>query len=196
VDIKLKGLSFDIIKQALAQAKEGRLYILDKIEAAIAKPRAELSPYAPRVISFKINPEKIGAVIGPGGKMIRSITEETGVQIDIEDDGTILITTADAEAAKVAKKKIDDLTFEPQVGDVFSGKVVRLMNFGAFVELPGGKDGLIHISQLAENRVAKVEDVVKVGDEVIVKVVEKDDMGRINLTKKGVTEEDRKRIHP
>lgn len=196
VDIKLKGLSFDIIKQALTQAKEGRLYILDKIEAAIAKPRAELSPYAPRVISFKINPEKIGAVIGPGGKMIRSITEETGVQIDIEDDGTVMITTADAEAAKVAKQKIDDLTFEPKVGDVFSGRVVRIMNFGAFVELPGGKDGLIHISQLDEKRVAKVEDVVKMGDEVIVKVVEKDDMGRINLTKKGVTEEDKKRIHP
>jgi polyribonucleotide nucleotidyltransferase len=125
--------------------------------------------------------------------MIRSIIEETGVQIDIEDDGTVLITTADAEAAKVAKKKIDDLTFEPKVGDVFKSKVDRIMNFGAFVPLPGGKDGLIHISQLSEKRVARVEDVVKMGTPVIVKVVEIDDMGRINLTLKGVTEEDKKR---
>ncbi len=114
VDIKIKGLSFDIIERALSQAKEGRDFILDKMEEAIKSPRAELSPYAPRVISFKIDPEKIGAVIGPGGKMIRSITEETGVQIDIEDDGTVLITTADAAAAKVAKAKIDELTFSPQ----------------------------------------------------------------------------------
>jgi polyribonucleotide nucleotidyltransferase len=193
LDIKIKGLTDQIIQQALEQAKEGRLFILEKMEAVINSPRAELSPYAPRVITLKIDPSKIGAVIGPGGKMIRSITEETGVQIDIEDDGTILITTADAEAAKAAKARIDALTFEPKVGDVFNGEVVRLMNFGAFVELPGGKDGLIHISQLAERRVAKVEDVVKIGDRVMVKVVEIDDMGRINLTLKGVTEEDKKR---
>jgi polyribonucleotide nucleotidyltransferase len=194
VDIKIKGLSFDIIDRALNQAKDGRNYILDKMEETIKAPRAELSPYAPRVISFKIDPEKIGAVIGPGGKMIRSITEETGVQIDIEDDGTVLITTADAEAAKIAKKKIDELTFSPQEGDVFRGPVVRLMPFGAFVELPGGKDGLVHISQLAERRVAKVEDVVKMGDMVVVKVMEIDDMGRINLTMSHVTDEDKKHI--
>ncbi len=193
VDIKIKGLSFELIKQALEQAKEGRNFILDKMEAVIAKPRPDLSPYAPRVISFKIDREKIGTVIGPGGKMIRSIIEETGVQIDIEDDGTVLITTADSEAAKKAKAKIDSLTFEPKVGDVFSGEVVRIMNFGAFVDLPGGKDGLIHISQLSDRRVARVEDAVKMGQKVIVKVVEIDDMGRINLTLKGVTEEDKKR---
>lgn len=193
VDIKIKGLSFNLIRQALEQAKEGRNFILDKMEAVIAQPRAELSPYAPRVISFKIDKEKIGAVIGPGGKMIRSIIEETGVQIDIEDDGTVLITTADSEAAKKAKARIDSLTFEPKVGDVFNGEVVRIMNFGAFVDLPGGKDGLIHISQLSDHRVARVEDVVKMGQEVTVKVVEVDDMGRINLTLKGVTEEDKKR---
>jgi polyribonucleotide nucleotidyltransferase len=193
VDIKIKGLSYELIKQALEQAREGRNFILDKMEAVIAQPRPDLSPYAPRVISFKIDKEKIGTVIGPGGKMIRSIIEETGVQIDIEDDGTVLITTADPEAAKKAKARIDELTFEPKAGDVFKGKVDRIMNFGAFVPLPGGKDGLIHISQLADRRVAKVEDVVKMGQDVIVKVVEIDDMGRINLTLKGVTEEDKKR---
>jgi polyribonucleotide nucleotidyltransferase len=193
VDIKIKGLSFEIIERALQQAKEGRNFILDKMEEAIKAPRAELSPYAPRVITLKIDPSKIGAVIGPGGKMIRSITDETGVQIDIEDDGTVLITTADAEAAKIAKARIEALTFEPKVGDVFNGEVVRIMNFGAFVDLPGGKDGLIHISQLSDRRVAKVEDAVKLGQQVTVKVVEIDDMGRINLTLKGVTAEDKQR---
>ncbi|MDD5593679.1 MAG: polyribonucleotide nucleotidyltransferase [Candidatus Margulisbacteria bacterium] len=195
VDIKIKGLSFEIIERSLEQAKEGRIFILDKMQAVIAQPKAELSPYAPRVISFKIDTEKIGAVIGPGGKMIRSIIEETGVQIDIEDDGTVLITTADADAAKKAKAKIDELTFEPREGDVFKGEVVRIMPFGAFVELPGGKDGLVHISQLAERRVATVEDVVKLGDVVTVKVIEVDNMGRINLTMSHVTEDDKKRIY-
>ena len=194
VDIKIKGLSFDLIKQALEQAKEGRFFILDKMEALIAAPRAELSPYAPRVISFKIDPEKIGMVIGPGGKMIRKITEETGVQIDIEDDGTVLITTPDAEAAKVAKAMIDELTFEPKVGEIYKGKVVRLMNFGAFVELPGGKDGLVHISQLDDRRVDKVEDVCRIGDELVVKLVEVDDQGRYNLSRKAVTPAEREKF--
>ena len=194
VDIKIKGLSFDLIKQALEQAKEGRFFILDKMEALIAAPRAELSPYAPRVISFKIDPEKIGMVIGPGGKMIRKITEETGVQIDIEDDGTVLITTPDAEAAKVAKAMIDELTFEPKVGEIYKGKVVRLMNFGAFVELPGGKDGLVHISQLDDRRVDKVEDVCHIGDELVVKLVEVDDQGRYNLSRKAVTPAEREKF--
>jgi polyribonucleotide nucleotidyltransferase len=194
VDIKIKGLSFDLIKQALEQAKEGRFFILDKMEALIAAPRAELSPYAPRVISFKIDPEKIGMVIGPGGKMIRKITEETGVQIDIEDDGTVLITTPDAEAAKVAKAMIDELTFEPKVGEIYRGKVVRLMNFGAFVELPGGKDGLVHISQLDDRRVDKVEDVCRIGDELVVKLVEVDDQGRYNLSRKAVTPAEREKF--
>lgn len=194
VDIKIKGLSHEVIKKALLKAREGRLYILDKMAQAIAAPRESLSPYAPRIISFKINPEKIGLVIGPGGKNIKKIIEETGVQVDIEDDGTVLITTSDPEAAKEAKRRIDDMTFEPKEGNVFSAKVVRIMPFGAFVELPGGKDGLVHISQLSERRVAKVEDVVKLSDDVIVKVVEIDDMGRINLTMKNVTEEDKKRL--
>lgn len=194
VDIKIKGLKHEIIAQALQQAKEGREYILDKMAQAIAAPRAELSPYAPRVITLHIDKEKIGTVIGPGGKMIRSIVEETGVQIDIEDDGTVLITTSDPEAGKKAQARIEELTWEPRVGDVFRGRVERIMNFGAFVSIPGGKDGLIHISQLSNQRVAKVEDAVKIGDELLVKVVEIDDMGRINLTLKGVTEEDRQRV--
>lgn len=193
VDIKIKGLSYELIKQALEQAKEGRLYILDRMQEVIAAPRPELSPYAPRVIAFKIEVDKIGLVIGPGGKTIKKIIEETGVQIDIEDDGTVLITTPDPEAGKKAKAAIDELTFEPKPGDVFKSKVERIMAFGAFCSLPGGKDGLVHISQLADRRVAKVEDVVRIGQEVIVKVVEIDDMGRINLTLKGVTEEDKKR---
>ncbi|MBU0630137.1 MAG: polyribonucleotide nucleotidyltransferase [Candidatus Margulisbacteria bacterium] len=193
VDIKIKGLSFDLIKRALEQAKEGRYYILDKMEAILPKPSTELSPFAPRVISFKIDPEKIGMVIGPGGKNIRRITDETGVQMDIEDDGTIRITTNDAEMAKKAKAEVDAITFEPKAGDVFHSKVVRIMDFGAFCEIPGGKDGLVHISQLAPQRVARVEDVLKLDDEVIVKVIEIDDKGRINLTMKGVSEEEKKR---
>ncbi|MFA4843952.1 MAG: polyribonucleotide nucleotidyltransferase [Candidatus Margulisiibacteriota bacterium] len=193
VDIKIKGLSFEIIERALQQAKEGRNFILDKMEETIKEPRAEMSPYAPRVITIKIDPSKIGMVIGPGGKNIRRITEETGVQIDINDDGTILITTADAEGAKKAKAEIEAITFEPKIGDVFKSRVVRIMAFGAFCEIPGGKDGLIHISHLSNQRVGKVEDVLKIDDEVIVKVIEIDDMGRINLTVKGVTDEDKKR---
>ena len=195
VDIKIKGLTYEILEVALNQAKEGRISILDKIEEAIKVPREELSEYAPRVISFKINPEKIGLVIGPGGKNIRRIIEETGVQVDIEDDGTVLITTSDSEGAKEAKRRIDEMTFEPKEGDVFKSKVVRIMQFGAFVELPGGKDGLVHISQLDKKRVAKVEDVVNVGDEVVVKVMEIDREGRINLTIKGVTSEDNQKVH-
>lgn len=194
VDIKIKGLSFEIIAQALEQAKEGRFYILDKMEAVIANPRAELSPYAPRVISFKIDKEKIGMVIGPGGKNIKRIVEETGVQIDIEDDGTVRITTVDPEAGKRAKAEVDEITFEPKEGDVFKSNVERIMPFGAFIALPGGKDGLVHISHISDRRIARVEDVLKLGDEVIVKVIEIDDMGRINLTIRGVTEEDKKRV--
>ncbi|KAF0134655.1 MAG: pnp [Candidatus Saganbacteria bacterium] len=194
VDVKIRGLSYEVVEQALSQAKEGRFFILDKMEDAIKAPREEMSKYAPRIISFDINPEKIGMVIGPGGKNIKAIIEETGVQIDIEDSGKVLITTADAEAGKLARKKIEDITFEPKIGDVFSSRIVRITNFGAFAELPGGKDGLIHVSQISQNRVNKVEDVLSVGDEVVVKVVEIDDMGRINITLKGVTEEDKKRI--
>jgi len=195
VDIKTKGLSYEVVEKALEQAKDGRLFILDKIESAISGPRGDLSPYAPRIISFKVSPDKIGLVIGPGGRNIKKIIEETGVQVDIEDDGTVLITTNDSEGAKEAKRRIDSMTFEPKAGDVFKAPVVRIMQFGAFIELPGGKDGLVHISQIDNKRVNKVEDVLNIGDEVVVKVVEIDDMGRINLTMKGVTDEDKLKIH-
>lgn len=194
VDVKIDGLSLELIEKIFVKAHEARNIILDKIKAAIAAPREDLSPYAPRVTCIQIDPSKIGLVIGPGGKNIRKIVEETGAQIDIEDDGRVLITSSDSEGAKNAQKTIEDLTYEPRVGDVFKGKVVRIMGFGAFVEIIPGKDGLVHISQIAAHRIAKVEDALKIGDEVIVKLVEIDDMGRLNLSIKAVTPEDKKKI--
>jgi polyribonucleotide nucleotidyltransferase len=157
----------------------------------IAKPRPELSEFAPRITVLQINPEKIGVVIGPGGKTIKKITEETGVQIDIEDDGKVLITATDPEGARKAKEIINQLTMEIEVGDVFLGKVMRILPFGAFVEMVPGKEGLVHISQIAPRRLSRVEDGVKIGEEVWVKVVEIDDMGRYNLSIKAVTEQDK-----
>ncbi len=176
------------------QAKEARLFILQKMEEALSTPREELSPYAPRVTSVQINPSKIGLVIGPGGKTIKKIIEETGAQIDIEDEGRVLITAADPEGAKKAQKMVEDLTYEPKVGDVFLGKVVRIMPFGAFVEIVPGKDGLVHISQISPQRVARVEDVLKIGDEAVVKLVEIDDMGRLNLSIKAVTPQEKEKF--
>lgn len=184
MDIKIKGISIEIMKKALEQAKAGRAFILSKMLETINNPRTELSQFAPRVIAITIPVEKIGMVIGPGGKNIRKIIEDTGMQIDIEDDGRVFITGTDAKGAEMAKNIIQDMTMEAEVGKTYTGKVVRLMNFGAFVEILPGKDGLVHISQLAKTRVAKVEDVVKVGDEVKVKVIEIDDQGRINLSMK------------
>lgn len=186
MDIKIKGISREILNQALAQAKEGRLFILDKMLSAIAKPRTELSAYAPRIITFTIDPERIRDVIGPGGKMIRKIIEETGAEIDIEDDGSVFIAAVDVKAGNKAKEMIDRLTCDVEVGATYMGKVTRLMNFGAFVEVLPGKEGLVHISQLAKERVAKVEDVVNVGDEILVKVIEIDKQGRVNLSRKAV----------
>ncbi|MFH1683866.1 MAG: polyribonucleotide nucleotidyltransferase, partial [Candidatus Margulisiibacteriota bacterium] len=194
VDVKIDGLDHDIIAKIFKQAHEARMKILDKMESVLKQPRAELSQYAPRVSSIMINPEKIGLVIGPGGKNIKRIIEETGAQIDIEDDGRVLITAADADAAKQAQRIIENMTYEPKVGEVFKGKVVRLMPFGAFVEMIPGKDGLVHVSQISQQRVNKVEDVLKLGDEVIVKLMEVDEKGRNNLSMKAVTEEDKKRI--
>ncbi|MGB9613536.1 MAG: polyribonucleotide nucleotidyltransferase, partial [Candidatus Margulisiibacteriota bacterium] len=195
LDIKIKGLSYELIRQALEQAKEARLIILDKMNEVISTPRPDLSPYAPRVITFSIDPEKIGLVIGPAGKNIKKIIEETGVQIDIQDNGQVFITTPDPLAAKKAKSAIDALVFEPKVGDVFKVKIMRIVPFGAFVELPGGKDALIHISEIADRRIGRVEDYLSLGQEVIAKIIEIDELGRVNLTLKGVTEEDKKRIH-
>ena len=186
MDIKLKGIPSEVIERGLKQAYEGRLFILDKMNQAISTNRPELSKYAPRIYRLKINPEKIGTVIGPGGKMIRSIVEQTKSKIDIEDDGTVLISSNDEESAKKAIKIIEDLTKEVEVGAVYTGKVTRLMDFGAFVEVLPGKEGLVHISELADHRVASVEDEVKVGDEIMVKVIEIDRMGRVNLSRRAV----------
>lgn len=193
MDIKISGITREVLQQALEQARKGRLFILDKMLAVIDKPRAELSPYAPRMLTFEIDPEKIRDVIGPGGKTIRKIIEETGVDIDIEDDGRVFITSVDSAAGEKAKAIIDRLTSDVEVGKTYLGKVVRLMNFGAFVEILPGKEGLVHISQLAKERVARVEDVVQVGDEILVKVIEIDKLGRINLSRKALLlEQERK----
>jgi polyribonucleotide nucleotidyltransferase len=186
MDIKVKGISRAILEQALEQARQGRLFILDKMLAAIEKPRTELSLYAPRIIRFSIDPDRIRDVIGPGGKIIRKIVEETGAEIDIEDDGRVFIAAVDAKAGEKAQEIIKRLTSDVEVGAIYMGKVTRLMNFGAFVEVLPGKEGLVHISQLAKDRVAKVEDVVSVGDEIMVKVTEIDKQGRVNLSRKAV----------
>ncbi len=184
MDIKIQGIAGDTMKRALAQAKEGRMFILGKMLEAISEPREELSPYAPRIIIMNIDPDKIRDVIGPGGKIIRHIIDETGVKIDIEDDGRVFIASQDGEAGEKAQKMIEDLTADVEVGRIYTGTVTRTTNFGAFVEILPGKEGLVHISQLAHSRVGKVEDVVEVGDSVIVKVTEIDGLGRINLSRK------------
>ncbi|HBL36072.1 MAG TPA: polyribonucleotide nucleotidyltransferase [Firmicutes bacterium] len=186
MDMKISGISKDILQQALEQARKGRLFILDKMLAVIDQPRADLSPFAPRMITFDIDPDKIRDVIGPGGKTIRKIIEDTGVDIDIEDDGRVFITSVDSTAGEKAKAIIDRLISDVEVGKTYLGKVARLMNFGAFVEILPGKEGLVHISQLDKERVAKVEDVVQVGDEILVKVIEIDKLGRINLSRKAL----------
>ncbi|MBQ4264303.1 MAG: polyribonucleotide nucleotidyltransferase, partial [Clostridia bacterium] len=186
MDIKIKGIDEAILRQALSQALDGRLFILGKMLETLPQPRAELSPYAPKIISFMINPEKIAEVIGPRGKMINKIIEETGVKIDIEDDGSVFIATNDAAAAAKARRLIEGIAKDVEVGEVYMGKVVRMMNFGVFVELLPGKDGMIHISKLAKGRVEKCEDVVKIGDEIEVKVAEIDSQGRVNLIRNDI----------
>ena len=181
MDIKIAGIDREILKTALAQALQGRLHILGIMLETLGQPRDHLSPYAPKIVRFTINPEKIREVIGPGGKMINKIIAETGVKIDIEDDGRVFLSTPDEAAAAKARKIIEGIAKDIEVGDVFTGKVVRIMNFGAFVELAPGKDGMIHISKLANHRVEKVEAVVNIGDELEVKVNEIDAQGRINL---------------
>jgi polyribonucleotide nucleotidyltransferase len=186
LDIKLKGISYEIVAGAIKQAREAHMEILDKLRQAISASRPELSPYAPRMYKLTIDPSKIGTVIGPGGKTIRSIIEETKVTIDVENDGTVIIGSSSKEAADKAIEKVESLTREVEVGAVYTGKVTRLTNFGAFVEVLPGKEGLVHISELADYRVAKVEDIVEVGDEIMVKVIEIDHLGRINLSRRAV----------
>ncbi|WP_312202128.1 polyribonucleotide nucleotidyltransferase [Anaerospora hongkongensis] len=190
MDIKIAGLTREILSDALEQARLGRAHILGKMLAAIREPRKELSPFAPRIITMEIDPDKIRDVIGPGGKTIKKIIDETGVTIDIEDDGKVFIAAVDSEAGQKAVRIIQNLTRDVEVGAIYLGKVTRLMNFGAFVEIIPGKEGLVHISQLARERVAKVEDVVKIGDEIMVKVTEIDRQGRVNLSRKELLKEE------
>lgn len=186
MDIKITGINRAILKQALAQAYDGRMFIMDAMLAAIPAPRTELSPYAPRVLQMKIDVDKIKDVIGSGGKTIKKIIEFTGVEIDVEETGVVHILSVDADAAARAQKMIEDIVREPEVGEIYEGPVVKIMDFGAFVNILPGKDGLVHISQLAKKRVNKVEDVVKVGDIVRVKLVEIDKQGRLNLSMKAL----------
>ena len=184
MDIKVHGLSREILEKALAQAKEGRMFIMNKMLEVIPAPKPELSPYAPRIISMQIDPDKIRTVIGPGGKTINRIIADTGVKIDIDDTGLIYIAAPDMESANAGVKEIELLTKDVEVGEVYEGKVVRIMNFGAFIEILPGKEGLLHISKMAKERVEKVQDVMNIGDIVKVKVTEIDSQDRINLSRK------------
>ncbi|WP_420007441.1 polyribonucleotide nucleotidyltransferase [Xanthomonas sacchari] len=188
MDIKIEGITEEIMKQALAQAKAGRLHILGEMSKALTTPRAELSDYAPRLLTIKIHPDKIREVIGKGGSTIQAITKETGTQIDIQDDGTIVIASVNAIAAQAAKSRIEQITSDVEPGRIYEGKVAKIMDFGAFVTILPGKDGLVHVSQISSERVEKVGDKLKEGDMVKVKVLEVDKQGRIRLSMKAVEE--------
>jgi polyribonucleotide nucleotidyltransferase len=190
MDIKIEGVTFEIMEQALHQAKEARLHILEAMNSALSAPRAELALSAPRVIIVQINPEKIGALIGPGGKNIRGIQERTGAKIDVEEDGKVFISTPDGAAGKLAEEAVRQLTMEIATGQVFEGKVVRIEDFGCFVELAPGRDGMCHISELAMERVPSVDDVVQMGDTLKVKVVNVDPTGKIRLSRKAILMEE------
>ena len=189
MDIKTEGINREIMDAALKQAREGRMHILGIMNQAISAPRAELSEFAPRIITIKINPDRIRDVIGKGGATIRALTEETGATIDVEDDGTIKIASADRAAGEEARRRIQQLTADVEVGMVYQGKVAKLMDFGAFVTILPGKDGLVHISQISRERVENVSDKLREGDQVKVKVLEVDKQGRIRLSMKAVEEE-------
>jgi len=188
MDIKISGLSTEIMEQALAHARQARLFILDKMLEVIPAPRPELKPHTPRVTTVKIPVDKIGAIIGPGGKNIRALQEETDTKIDIEEDGTVYIASADGEKAQMARDRIEAVSETPAVGRIYTGKVVRITDFGAFVEILPGTDGMVHISQLDSERVEKVEDVVRMGDEISVMVTGIDPMGKIRLSRQAVLE--------
>ena len=190
MDIKIDGLSMDIMKEALNQAKDARLHVLERMSSIIDEPRPNLSVHAPRIFTVNVRPDKVRDVIGPGGKVIRGITEKTGANIDIEDDGTIYVSSIDEPSAKAAIAMIKDLTQEAEIGKIYKGTVKKIMDFGAFVEIFPGTDGLVHISQLDQSRVKTVTDIVKEGDEVMVKVLEIDNQGRIRLSRKEALQED------
>jgi polyribonucleotide nucleotidyltransferase len=191
MDIKIHELSKEIMERALAQAKTGRLHILDKMLQALATPRETISPFAPKIVSIKINPDKIRDVIGPGGKVIRAIQSETNTKIEIDDSGLVKIAATSAEEGDAAREQIESLTMEPEVGATYEGKVVKTTDFGAFVQIVPGTDGLVHISQLANRRVGKVTDVVKEGDMLKVKVLEISKDGKIRLSHKAVLADER-----
>jgi polyribonucleotide nucleotidyltransferase len=193
MDIKVKGITPSVMRDALAQAHEGRAFIMGKMMEVLDKPRESVKSYAPRITKLMINPEKIREVIGKGGETINKIIAETGVEIDIEDSGLVMIASADGEAADKAKAWIESIVLDPEVGKIYDGEVVKIMDFGAFVNIMPGKDGLVHISQLADNRVDKVEDVVKLGDKIKVKLLEIDSQGRLNLSKKAADRPDEER---
>ncbi|NWJ45327.1 MAG: polyribonucleotide nucleotidyltransferase [Chloroflexi bacterium] len=186
MDIKTTGITFEIMQEGFKQALKGRLFILGKMQEALSNSRPELSPFAPRIVRIQINPEKIGALIGPGGKNIRAIIEETGAKIDVEDDGSVFVASVDGESAKAAIRRIEALTKEAEIGAIYLGKVVRIMPYGAFIEILPGKDGLVHISELADYHVQRVEDVVNLGDEINVMVTEVDKNGKITLSRRAI----------
>ena len=186
MDIKIQGLDLKIMKEALAQAKEGRLHILGEMNKALAGPRAELSPYAPRIVTVQISPEKIGDLIGPKGKTIRGIQDETGAEISVDDSGTVTIAAVGGEAMERARQMVQAITAEPIVGEIYEGPVKSTTAFGAFVEIMPGTEGLVHISELRHGRTEKTEDVVKKGDRVRVKLIDRDERGRLRLSMKAL----------
>jgi polyribonucleotide nucleotidyltransferase len=188
MDIKIKGLSYEIMAEALAQAKGARLFVLDKMLEVLPEARPELSPYAPRITIIKIDPEMIGAIIGPGGKTIRRIQEESGVKIDVEDDGSVFIASTDGPSSQRAREMVEALVEKPEIGKIYTGRVVRIEDYGAFVEILPGQDGMVHISQLADYRVPSVRDVVRLGDEIMVMVIDIDREGKIKLSRQAVME--------
>lgn len=189
MDIKVQGISMEIMEQALQQARDGRLHIMNIMNTTLAESRTELSEFAPRIITVKVKPKNIGTIIGPGGKMIREIIEVSGASIDVSDDGTVTIASFESEGADKAVQMIKDLTAEPEIGKIYDGKVKKIMNFGAFCEIMPGKEGLLHISQIDTKRVAKVEDVLKVGDIIQVKLLKVDAQGKLDLSHKAILEE-------
>ena len=186
LDIKVQNIGYEVIEQTLAQAKVARLEVLAKMAEAIAEPRAEVSQYAPRMTSVKIPVSKIGAVIGPGGKTIRGIIEETGAQVDVQDDGTVFVSSVDGDASKRAVEMIENLTKEAKIGDIYTGKVVRIMGFGAFVQILPGQDGMVHISELSDHRVESVEDEIEMGQDLTVQVIDIDPQGKISLSRRSL----------
>jgi polyribonucleotide nucleotidyltransferase len=189
LDLKTRGLDLDLISETFERAREGRLKLIKAIESVIPEPRTEISKHAPRLVTIRINPEKIGSVIGPGGKTIRAIQESTGTTIEIDDDGTVMVSAVDGEKADAAIAEIERLTEDVQVGKIYNGRVSTVKDFGAFIEVVPGKDGLCHISELADGYVEKVSDVVSVGDAVPVKVINIDDSGRLKLSRKQALQE-------